>query len=99
MEIRKHFSKDCDAVLFTGNCLELLAEIPDNTIQLVVTSPPYNIGKIYEKKTKLEEYLKQQEKVIVECCRVLKNNGHICWQVGNYVENGEIMPLDILLHP
>ncbi len=30
---------------------------------------------------------------------MLKDDGHICWQVGNYVENGEVIPLDILLYP
>lgn len=99
MEMVKKFSKDASIVLFEGNCLDLLSAIPDDTIQLVVTSPPYNIGKSYESILKLNEYLSFQESVIKECYRVLKKNGNICWQVGNYVENGEILPLDILLYP
>ena len=47
----------------------------------------------------LHEYLTQQKEVIAECVRVLKPTGSICWQVGNYVDNGEIIPLDILLYP
>jgi adenine-specific DNA-methyltransferase len=57
------------------------------------------LGKEYEEKVDLEHYLRAQEKVIEECVRVLKPEGSICWQVGNYVENGEIIPLDILLYP
>ena len=73
--------------------------IPDNSIDLIVTSPPYNIGKSYEKKVDLDIYLSQQEKVIKEAVRITKDNGSICWQVGNYVENSRIIPLDILLYP
>ena len=45
------------------------------------------------------EYVKQQEAIIKECVRVLDNSGSICWQVGNYVKNGQIIPIDILLFP
>jgi len=93
------FDTNADIVYFKGDVNDLLVDIPDNFIQLIITSPPYNLGKEYEKKVDLETYLKQQETVITECVRVLKPEGSICWQVGNYVENGEIIPLDILLFP
>lgn len=99
LHIEKRFSKDARLVLFNGDCLDMLRTIPDNSIKLVVTSPPYNIGKPYEKKTHLNEYLEFQKKVIIECVRVMRDDGSICWQVGNYVDNGEIIPLDILLYP
>jgi adenine-specific DNA-methyltransferase len=68
-------------------------------MQLVVTSPPYNIGKSYEAKSKLDSYIAAQTKVIAECVRLLHPRGSICWQVGNHVQNGEIFPLDLLLYP
>lgn len=37
--------------------------------------------------------------MIGECVRTLHDSGSICWQVGNYVNNGEIIPLDIALYP
>jgi len=77
----------------------LLQEIPDDTIQLVVTSPPYNIGKEYERKLHLDQYVEQQARVIKECVRVLRTSGSICWQVGNYVETSSIVPLDTVLYP
>jgi len=79
--------------------MNLLRQIPDKSIQLVVTSPPYNIGKEYEKKLKLEDYVKHQSEVIKECVRTLSEKGSICWQVGNYVDNGSIIPLDTVLYP
>lgn len=78
--------------------LDYLAGIADRTVKLVVTSPPYNIGKEYEQPSSLGEYVEDQAEVIAECVRVLHPQGSICWQVGNYVDNGEIVPLDIVLY-
>jgi len=97
--IKSQFKVDHDIVLYEGDCLDLLRQIPDSAIQLVVTSPPYNLGKEYEKRLKLGNYLEQQSKVIAESVRVLKENGSICWQVGNYVDKGSIIPLDSILYP
>ena len=85
--------------IYLGDCLEYLESIPDQSIQLIVTSPPYNVGKEYEKRTSLGEYLKRQSDVIRACVAKLKPAGSICWQVGNYVENGSITPLDMELYP
>lgn len=93
------FNKDADCVLYEGDCLDLLSELPKEQIKLVVTSPPYNIGKPYEKSLEMDDYVEQQAEVIKECARVLSPSGSICWQVGNYVINGEIIPLDIVLYP
>jgi adenine-specific DNA-methyltransferase len=91
------FSPSADAVLHLGDCLDFLASLPDRTARLVVTSPPYNIGKGYERRVKLAEYLEGQARVIKECTRVLAENGSICWQVGNFVDDNEIVPLDTAL--
>lgn len=99
IRIESNFDKNADLVLYEGNCLDLLSQIPDGLSKLVVTSPPYNLGKDYEDKLKLDEYVKQQTLIIKECVRILHKEGSICWQVGNYVNNGEIVPLDIVLYP
>jgi adenine-specific DNA-methyltransferase len=98
-DIVKKFSLSENIVVYPGDCLQLLKEIHDESIQLVVTSPPYNVGKEYEKKLKLDTYLEQQKAVIKECVRVLSPKGSICWQVGNYVDKGSIVPLDAVLYP
>ncbi|MBE0540927.1 MAG: site-specific DNA-methyltransferase [Verrucomicrobia bacterium] len=97
--IASRFGPNEHAVIFPGDCREMLSQIPPETVQLVVTSPPYNLGKEYENKLHLAEYTAQQRQVIRDCVRVLKPNGSICWQVGNYVEAGAIIPLDSLLYP
>lgn len=85
--------------LYHGDCRELLDALPDESIHLIVTSPPYNIGKKYERKRDLDEYLRLQEDVITRCFRVLHKKGSICWQVGNHIVGpSQILPLDIPLH-
>ena len=98
-KICSSFALKNNITLFQGDCMQLLKSIADNSISLIVTSPPYNIGKEYEKKVKINDYFNWQRDVIRECHRVLKNDGSICWQVGNYVDNGEVIPLDLLLYP
>jgi adenine-specific DNA-methyltransferase len=97
--ISSQYNPNAQAVLHVGDCLDLLAQIPDRSVQLVATSPPYNIGKPYEKRLELHDYIAQQTLVIEQCVRVLADQGSICWQVGNYVDQGEIIPLDIALYP
>jgi adenine-specific DNA-methyltransferase len=97
--IANRFNKDERMVVFPGNCLDLLQSCADETFRLIVTSPPYNIGKEYEKKLELDTYLNQQAQVIRECVRCLSSRGSICWQVGNYVDGGAIIPLDTALYP
>lgn len=99
LRISSRYDPNARCIIHNGDCRELLASMPDKSVKLVVTSPPYNLGKEYEKKQDIKEYLKQQKPIIDECVRVLDDKGSICWEVGNYVENGEILPLDVLLYP
>lgn len=99
VRITSEFDRTADFILYEGDCLDLLPRIPDGFVKLVVTSPPYNLGKPYEDRLELDEYLAQQRIAIEECVRVLDDWGSICWQVGNYVDNGEIIPLDVVLFP
>lgn len=87
-----------DYAIWQGDAETLLATLPAKpTFDLVVSSPPYNIGKSYEKKERLEDYLKWQERILDMIVPRLKDTGSICWQVGNFVDNGMIVPLDIEL--
>ncbi len=97
--IADKFTPSESVVVYPGDCLDLLRSIPDESFQLIVTSPPYNIGKEYEKKLHLDVYLEQQTQIITECVRALSPKGSICWQVGNYVDRGAIIPLDTVLYP
>ena len=99
LKITQAFQDDADFVLFPGDCLDLLPQLPNRFVKLIVTSPPYNLDKEYEKRLSLASYLDQQRRVIQECARVLHPRGSLCWQVGNYVDNGQIIPLDVKLYP
>jgi adenine-specific DNA-methyltransferase len=78
--------------------LDFMRPLPSASMKLIVTSPPYNIGKSYERRASLEAYVHDQAQVISECVRLLHPNGSLCWQVGNHVQSGEIFPLDIVLY-
>lgn len=100
MKVTEHYTDDAAVVLYHGDCLDLLAEIPPNSVQLIVTSPPYNIGKRYETKKRLEHYLAEQSAVISSCVKLLREGGSICWQIGNHIAGTqEVLPLDIALFP
>ena len=86
-------------IMACSDNIDFMERLHDEQIKLVVTSPPYNLGKEYEEKTSLDNYLSIQERVISQCVRLLAPQGSICWQVGNYVDNGEIVPLDVVLYP
>lgn len=85
--------------VITDDILNVIEDFEDRHFKLIMTSPPYNIGKSYEKKQSLEEYLHWQEQIIAKIPRILSDNGNIIWQVGNYVQNGEVFPLDIFFYP
>ena len=88
-----------DAILGCRDNLAFMRELPDGLMKLIVTSPPYNLGKSYEQQQPLEAYVESQKRVIGECVRLLHPNGSLCWQVGNHVHKGEIFPLDAVLYP
>lgn len=97
--IATEFAPDAEVVVAPGDCLETLRTLPRGSMQLIITSPPYNIGKDYEKATDLERYLRALAPIVDELIRVLKSGGSLCWQVGNYVEDSEVFPLDIFYYP
>jgi hypothetical protein len=82
-----------------GDCLNELRKLPSGSAQLVVTSPPYNVGKDYEDRLTIAEWTSNQAEVIAEAARVISNKGSLCWQVGNFVHGGEIIPLDSVIIP
>ena len=85
--------------ILKGSCAELLADLPDETVDLIVSSPPYNLGKEYESRVALDHYLEDQGRILAQCARVLKKSGSIFWQVGAYANAGSLVPLDIRFFP
>lgn len=94
----ERFQGDESVVLACQDNRGFVRDLPGGSMKLIVTSPPYNIGKSYEQRSPLDRYIQQQSAVIAECVRLLHPHGSICWQVGNHVDDGEIVPLDIPLY-
>lgn len=82
--------------IILGDSFHVLDQIENESIQLVITSPPYNIGKDYERKQKkkLDLYVKDIATIIEKISKKISKSGSICWQVGNHINNGEVFPLD-----
>jgi DNA modification methylase len=97
--IEDQYSADARIVLHTGDAERFVETLPDESVKLIITSPPYNLGKAYEVRVSIEAYLETQSAIIGELCRVLKEDGSLCWQVGNYVQDGEVFPLDMYYYP
>ena len=98
MEVMR-LDRDSMAIMDAQDNLKFMRGLHDESMKLIVTSPPYNIGKSYEKGSLDQiQYVKNQAQTISECVRLLHPSGSICWQVGNHVQNGEIFPLDIMLY-
>lgn len=97
-EIAAEFNPAAEVALTPGDCLPTLRQLPGEQFRLIITSPPYNLGKAYEEKLPFDEYLTRMEPVIDECARVLSADGSLCWQVGSYVEKGEVFPLDVFFY-
>jgi adenine-specific DNA-methyltransferase len=96
----KRASARADVAVFNIDVSRFLEGLPlEPVFDLIVTSPPYNLGKPYEQRLDIHSYLVWQRTVIQALIPRLKKKGSLCWQVGNFVENGAIEPLDIVLHP
>lgn len=99
MEIKESYSKENDISIFKGDCLDLLKLLPDQSCDLIITSPPYCIGKEYEDKKKdLDSFVEQQKRIIKDIYRVLKIGGSLCWQIGYHITEQEVIPLDFYVY-
>lgn len=94
--IKDEFQSNYKIIL--GDTLKKLKAFEANKFDLIISSPPYNVGKEYEVKKSIEKYLEEQDEVILELIRVTSTKGSICWQTGNYVDKGEVFPLDIFYY-
>lgn len=81
--------------------LEQLEALRDNRYQLVISSPPYNIGKGYEKDSRrsIAEYIEWQREILGRLYHMLEPGGSLCWQLGSFVKDNRYVPLDMALYP
>lgn len=85
--------------LYCGDCLELMKRLPPDIISLTVTSPPYNIGKPYEARRDLEEYLHWCELWLSELYRITSPQGALWLNLGylEVVGRAKALPIPYLL--
>ena len=84
-----------DYTITQWDSFKLINKLKDNSVDLIITSPPYNVWKVYEKRKKLDNYLEPYKEFAKVLFKKLSNKGSVCWQVWNYVEDWEVFPLDI----
>lgn len=95
MRIYKKFRESNNVTLFNGDCSNLMRGLPDECVDLVVTSPPYCMGKAYEDPhDDIETFKKQHQDIFDDLYRVVKPGGSICWQIGYHVSDKCVVPLD-----
>ena len=99
MQIHNKYSELNTVTLHNGDCAELLKNLPDESVDLVVTSPPYCIGKAYEDPhDDIQTFRKQHNDIFEDLYRVVKPGGSICWQVGYHVSDKCVIPLDYIVY-
>ena len=78
--------------------LEFLADLPSNSVDLVISSPPYFMGKEYDRSSSLDDFVLTHERILAQLVRVVKQGGSVCWQVGHHVKNNIVVPLDCIVY-
>lgn len=76
------FPVELENKIISGSA-ENMKEIPDNSIHMMITSPPYNVSKEYDEDLSLSEYLDLLRNTFIETYRVLVNGGRVCINVAN----------------
>jgi len=92
------YEREAHYVLAQEDCRQFLRELPCGSVDLTITSPPYFMGKNYDKSANVDDFVEFHKQILPEVLRVTKDGGSICWQVGYHVRNGTVTPLDFLVH-
>lgn len=99
MRIYKNFKDNNIITAYNGDCKKMLKQISDNAVSLVITSPPYCMGKAYEDaNADIETFKKQHTDIFADIYRILKPGGSLCWQVGYHVSDKCLVPLDYIVY-
>lgn len=86
-----------EAVLLK-DALAFLGDLPAESVDLAISSPPYFIGKEYDTSRRLADFIQLHEQLSTLLVRAIKPGGSICWQVGNHVRDNVVVPLDALVY-
>jgi adenine-specific DNA-methyltransferase len=84
--------------VYKKDALDFLADLPSNSVDLVISSPPYFMGKEYDRSRNLADFVETHERLLCQLVRFVKSGGSICWQVGHHVKNNVVVPLDCVVY-
>ena len=99
MQIYSEYNASNKVTLFNSDCLEFLCKLPNQSVDLIITSPPYCMGKAYENPhDDIETFQTQHRTIFKELYRVVKIGGSICWQTGYHVSDQCVVPLDYIVY-
>jgi adenine-specific DNA-methyltransferase len=84
--------------LFKQDAFEFLSDLKPGSASLIIASPPYFMGKEYDRSTSIKEFEEDHVRMLPLLVRALKEGGSICWQVGNHLKNGVLIPLDAVVY-
>ncbi|TAE59665.1 MAG: site-specific DNA-methyltransferase [Nostocales cyanobacterium] len=95
----KPYFQTSNCFIYNIDCVEAMAMLPDEFINLTVTSPPYNIGKEYENPLPLNDYITWCEKWITEIYRLTKSDGAFWLNLGylSLKNRAKAIPISYLL--
>lgn len=100
-EVRKSLPREASTAsikLCKRDALKFLSETPPETADLIVSSPPYCMGKAYETSVNTSDFVAMHERLAPQLVRALKPGGSLCWQIGHHVSKGVVTPLDALVY-
>ncbi len=80
------------------DAFKFLAQLKAGSADLIISSPPYCMGKEYDKSISVDDFIADHKKLAPLLIRALKDGGSLCWQVGHHVCNGVTTPLDALVY-
>ncbi len=86
-------------LLFNDDCMLALKNLHNESVDLIVTSPPYCMNKAYESpEDDVSTFRQCHEDIFDDIYRVLKPGGSVCWQVGYHVSDACVVPLDFIVY-
>jgi adenine-specific DNA-methyltransferase len=91
-------SKRVKARLKVQDAFEFLAKLKPGSADLIMSSPPYCMGKEYDRSARVDDFISDHKRLAPLLVRALKDGGSLCWQVGHHVRNGVTVPLDALVY-
>ncbi|MGA8614985.1 MAG: site-specific DNA-methyltransferase [Xanthobacteraceae bacterium] len=80
------------------DAFDFLSKLDPGSVDLIVSSPPYCMGKSYDKSDNVQDFIADHQRLAPLLVRALKDGGSLCWQVGHHVNNGVVIPLDALVY-